>query len=245
VNDQEGHVSGEPDPFRGRELNPREGEVRSGPGRFATPQYSGDYGAEYAGPAGAVPLDPAYDRSAYGHYEAGQAYTPSRRDRARMLPLPAGITYASWGSRFGAWVVDLLAQLACLAPAVGAAVLVDSALGTTEIRSTGAQLLVVVVYVLGWLAGIYQITWRQGARGQSWGKQAMGIHLVNANDFQPPGGAIGIARYVLRSVFSGMTCGVYLLVTAFWPLSDPRMQTLDDKLMNTVVVRLPPERAVF
>jgi uncharacterized RDD family membrane protein YckC len=249
VDDREGIGSGRPGSRPvGRELNPREADgagAGHGPGRFATPQYTGDYGATPAGSpqTGALPLDQPYDRSAYGHYEPGERYTP--QTQPQVLPLPDGITYASWGSRCGAWFIDLFLQFLCVVPAFAAGELIRGTLDPGEVAGAGPRVLYGVLYGLGWLVGFYQWAWRQGARGQSWGKQLMGIHLVSANDFQPPGGAIGLARHLLRGVFWGLTFGIYLFVTAFWPLSDIRMQTLDDKLVNTLVVRLPPERAVF
>jgi uncharacterized RDD family membrane protein YckC len=252
VDDPEGTGPGEPTPPVGRELHQPPGDARSGPGRFAAPAYAGtEYGApqygapQYGTPAhgSTVPVDQPYDRSQYGHYD-GQPYVPVRGTNAKkqLLPLPDGVEYASWGSRFAAFLVDVVALSGCIVPALVARAVVDSTVDAGPDRSALGAVIIGAVYLGSLAACLYQMTWRQGARGQSWGKQLMRIHLVRADDVRPPGGLVGIARYLVRSTFATVTGGIYTIVTALWPLADVRMQTLDDKLVNTLVVRLPRQR---
>jgi uncharacterized RDD family membrane protein YckC len=207
------------------------GEALTGPGRFAAPRYTGTgYGA--ADQAAYTALE----RASYGHYD-GQPYVPRRDDPAkRLMPLPEGIRYASWGSRFAAYLVDILSLTALL--------LVADVVYTVAGPGTGGVFLGTAAWVAAALSWLYQITWRQGVGGQSWGKQLLRIHLVSAVDHRPPGGGIGVGRWVVRSGLASVSAGIYTFVTALWPLSDECMRTLDDKMFGTLVVRLPRERTV-
>jgi uncharacterized RDD family membrane protein YckC len=165
-----------------------------------------------------------------------QGYPPQRFGPP---PLPPGVTLASWGARAAAYLVDVVALFACVVPG---AVVTGLVVGPLEPGEDPAPLGVVGI-ILGFavplLVWLYQFTWRAGARGQSWGKQVVGIHLVREFDVQPPGGGLGIGRYALRWALGNASCGGYTLVTLLWPLWDDRNQTLDDKMLHTLVVRLP------
>jgi uncharacterized RDD family membrane protein YckC len=209
------------------------GEALTGPGRFAAPRYTG---SEYGAPDQAAYT--ALERASYGHYD-GQPYVPRRDDPAKQLmPLPEGIRYASWGSRFAAYLVDILSLTALFLVA-------DVMYTVVGPGSAGGVFLGTAVWVTAALSWLYQMTWRQGVRGQSWGKQLLRIHLVSAVDHRPPGGAVGIGRWLVRSCLASASAGIYTFVTALWPLSDERMRTLDDKMSGTLVVRLPREQARY
>jgi uncharacterized RDD family membrane protein YckC len=159
-------------------------------------------------------------------------------------PLPPGVTYASWRSRGAAFLVDVVALVALLVPvgAIGgglAGALADPVTGTPP-----AWVFVLIGVLLLAALGFWlrMFCWQAGSIGQTWGKRVAGIHLVSERTLQPPGGWIGVARYGLRSALGNATCGVYSLVTMLWPLWDERNQTLDDKIMETVVVRFPERR---
>ena len=63
------------------------------------------------------------------------------------------------------------------------------------------------------------------------------IKLVRLADAVPPGGGIGLARYLLRTFLGNITFGIYTLLTYLWPLWDERRQSLDDKIFSTLVIR--------
>lgn len=90
----------------------------------------------------------------------------------------------------------------------------------------------------GWALGLWQLTWRQGARGQSWGKQLLRIRLVSSVSGRPPGGGTGVGRLLVRGGLGLLSQGLYQLATYLWPLWDERCQTLDDKMWHTLVVRV-------
>lgn len=165
---------------------------------------------------------------------AGHGYPPPG-----AVSLPPGVSYASWGSRALALLIDALLMLACVAPAIAVTGVTASRAAPGEGPSTPVGIALVVLFVGGIGLWLFNIGWRQGARGQSWGKTVVGIHLVRESDLRPPGGGLGIGRYLLRSALGNATCGVYSLITGLWPLWDERSQSLDDKMLHTLVVRLP------
>jgi uncharacterized RDD family membrane protein YckC len=94
----------------------------------------------------------------------------------------------------------------------------------------------IIVLVLGFLLslglGLWNRVFRQGRTGQSVGKSALHLRLVDLRTGQP----IGAGRSFLRDLLSGIfnqACFLNLL----WPLWDEQRQTWHDKVMNTYVVK--------
>jgi uncharacterized RDD family membrane protein YckC len=172
-------------------------------------------------------------------YPPGYQQLPGYGQQYGPPPLPDGVRLASWGARAGAYVIDVSMLFACFLPGLATTIAVTAPLDTGEDPNPVGIAAIVVIFVGGLLTWLYQYTWRQGSRGQSWGKQLVGIDLVREYDFRPPGGGIGIGRYALRMAIGNATCGAYSVVTLLWPLWDERNQTLDDKMLHTLVVRLP------
>ena len=154
-------------------------------------------------------------------------------------PLPPGVSYASWGSRALALVVDSLMLFVCAAPGIVFTAVAASQAGPDEDPTVAEGVTIAVLLLAGVAVWFYNFCWTQGKRGQSWGKRVVGIHLVREFDLAPPGGGMGVARYVLRSALGNATCGIYSLLTALWPLWDDKNQTIDDKILHTLVVRRP------
>lgn len=162
--------------------------------------------------------------------------------------LPEGAEYASWASRAGAALLDAVVVTLLLIPILVVFGIVDAVSphpppdpdGTEHASTAGTVVLLVCLFgqVCFWAWNC----WRAGSRGQSLGKRWVGIHLVGDRSGRPPGGWVGLGRAVLRGLISGATLGLYGVITALWPLRDVRRQTLDDKLVNTVVVRFPGNR---
>jgi uncharacterized RDD family membrane protein YckC len=200
-------------------------------------QDSGGRGAPegYGAPAAygqAVPYGaPTYGQaSPYGAYGQPPFGPP---------PLPEGVSYASWGSRLAALLIDSVMLFVCFAPALVVTAVAASRSEPGEGPSTPAGITIAVFFIGGILFWLYNFTWTQGKRGQSWGKRVVGIHLVGELELRPPGGGMGVARYLLRTALGNVTCGVYSVLTGLWPLWDEKNQSLDDKMLHTLVVRLP------
>jgi uncharacterized RDD family membrane protein YckC len=129
--------------------------------------------------------------------------------------LPAELPFASWGRRAGALLLDTLIVI------VGLTILAGFAF--------------VPFFAILLLPALYH--WLMvGAWGQTLGKLALGIRVVRASDGAAAGYAHALARVVSVSVFGFLV--VPLLLAYLWPLWDERNQTLYDKLVGTVVVRV-------
>ncbi len=160
-------------------------------------------------------------------------------------------TYASWGQRVGGFLLD---SLLCLPFAVAGAILyaVGVASEPSSLRSdaNGSPVAVagggsaatritgVVVVVVGALGVTVWNRWyRGGPTGQSWGRKIMGLQLVRDADGQPP----GIRASVVRDLAHLLDC-LICFVGWFFPLWDPKRQTIADKLAHTLVYPGPPAR---
>ncbi|MEV6267730.1 RDD family protein [Kribbella sp. NPDC051936] len=93
-----------------------------------------------------------------------------------------------------------------------------------------------ILFFLGFVASIALSLWnrvfRQGRTGQSVGKTALSIQLIDAATSEP----IGAGRSFLRDFLAGLfnnACFLNLL----WPLWDDQRQTWHDKVINTYVIK--------
>jgi uncharacterized RDD family membrane protein YckC len=127
---------------------------------------------------------------------------------------------AGFWARFGALVIDgiVVAILPIVLIAIGAG------------SNSGG--LVAFGYVVGVVGGIvYVVYFEGGPTGQTLGKRAMGIRVIDFNT----GGPIGYGRAFLRwigHIVSGFLCYLGYL----WMLWDKEKQCWHDKMANDVVV---------
>lgn len=126
--------------------------------------------------------------------------------------------YANWITRVGAYIVDYLVVL----PFTVLAALLDSDGGA----------LYYILLLIGVVVGIYNRWFQAGKTGQSWGKMALGITLVNESNQQP----IGVGKAFLRDV-AHIVDGIICYIGYLFPLWDSKRQTLADKIVSTVVVK--------
>jgi len=121
---------------------------------------------------------------------------------------------ASFWRRFGASLVD---ALVLAIPIIILTVITDSSLGS----------------LLGIVVGLAYFTYFEGGpTGQTVGKKALGIRVIDIN----AGGSIGFGRAALRYVVEA-TFSTYILLLGFlWMLWDREKQTWHDKAASSVVV---------
>jgi len=127
---------------------------------------------------------------------------------------------AGFWARFGAVFIDgiVVAILPIILIAIGGAS-----------SSAGLLILGYLLLVVGGIA--YEIYFHGGPTGQTLGKRAMGIRVVDANT----GGPIGYGRAAVRwigRIISGIPCYLGYL----WMLWDKEKQCWHDKMANDVVV---------
>jgi uncharacterized RDD family membrane protein YckC len=127
---------------------------------------------------------------------------------------------AGFWARFAAVFVDgiVVAIVPAIVIGIGAAA-----------NSSGIRALGIVLAVVGGIA--YEIYFHGGRTGQTIGKKALGIRVVDFNT----GGPIGYGRATLRLIgryISGIPCYLGYL----WMLWDKEKQCWHDKMANDVVV---------
>jgi uncharacterized RDD family membrane protein YckC len=191
-----------------------------------------------------------------GQYQNAPSYTqdPNAQNPYAQTPWAGGppgftrpnVALASWGSRAGALILDWLFSIVAYIPAIVFWALVGAS-AETSTDSTGQETIdhvnggLVAVAILLSLAAfaftLWNLGFRQGSRGWSFGKQIIGIKLVRESTLEPPGGGLGIGRLLLRGFLGGITSGIYYILTYLWPLWDEKNQTLDDKIFSTLVIR--------
>jgi uncharacterized RDD family membrane protein YckC len=158
---------------------------------------------------------------------------------------------ADWGTRVLASLIDSLVQLIALVPyVVGIIVFVVGAPHPAVYDSTGSGLyepakqgdtgLMVVgglLFLVGLLGGLGVQLWNRvftmGRTGQSIGKKAMGIMLVEERTGQPMGAGMCFVRELAHFLDGAVYIG-YL-----WPLWDKKRQTFADMILSTVVIHVP------
>jgi uncharacterized RDD family membrane protein YckC len=130
---------------------------------------------------------------------------------------------ANFGQRLVAWLIDLVILIVGLGIIVGVAFAIDEALGT-------------IAYLLAIVAAYLYYAYFEGSpSGQTPGKKAMKIRVI---DFKT-GGPLGFGRGLIRGV-ARIPSQFLCYLGYFWMLWDQEKQTWHDKLASTVVV---PESA--
>ena len=85
--------------------------------------------------------------------------------------------------------------------------------------------------LLNFLAGIAYYTYLEGSSGQTLGKKALGIRVVDIAG----GGSIGYGRAFIRYI-GRIVSAIPLFLGYFWMLWDKEKQTWHDKFASSVVV---------
>ncbi|MFB6573176.1 RDD family protein [Streptomyces noursei] len=195
----------------------------------------------------------------YGGYPQ-QPQAPYGQPGMPGMGMPTG--YASWGARFGAFLVDgliigvlpgILYVIAIIVAAGSASSAsssassaaascpagdyncVSNAYNSATSSSTPAIFFVLVAFA--WLiavAGMFFLIAKEGSTGQTPGKKALGIRVIKEATGQPMGFGMTFVRYLCRYL-NGLLCGIGWL----WPLWDEKNQTFADKIVGTVVIQAP------
>ena len=155
---------------------------------------------------------------------------------------------ATYGQRAGAWALDFAGfGLPLILLIIGIVVLVFGLVFSSEFwllgalfSSVGAAVMLVVLVVL-----IGYIVWWLFAlgRGQTPGKQIVGICVIKDNGEPSGWGYTFLREFVVKCLFLGLlfqvTIGIAWMVDSLWPLwdRDEKMQTIHDKLLGTLVIR--------
>ena len=110
--------------------------------------------------------------------------------------------------------------------------------------NSGSLVWVLIVIMLGNLAvfAVYVVWWLFTLRrGQTPGKQLVGIRVIKSSGELSGWGYTFLRELVIKGLvggfLSGMTAGIYWVVDHLWPLFDSDRQALHDKMVDTLVVQ--------
>jgi uncharacterized RDD family membrane protein YckC len=142
----------------------------------------------------------------------------------------AATELASWGRRLAALTIDTVILATIITVTVLAAGMPAEELND-RIRNRDT-LIILLLFVVP--EAIYT-TALVGSRNQTFGKMAVGIKVVDAENRSP----IGYARAFTRWLSTAFLWILWVpgIVDHLWPLRDGRNQTFHDKFARSVVVR--------
>jgi uncharacterized RDD family membrane protein YckC len=129
---------------------------------------------------------------------------------------------ASWGSRVGASLLDGLLIF-------GIALVAGLVIGATISDNDGAPADSGLLWILA--GALYSPLMLAFNHGQTLGKKALGIRVLNA-DHAP----IGLGRALLRELPVKYICGIIPLIDVLWPLWQSENKALHDLMARTWVV---------
>ena len=152
--------------------------------------------------------------------------SPAPVPRTPADPAPTSGSYASFGARLGAAIVDGLVF------SIPTFVLYGSLIAAASAESWP-------LFIVGFFASIglsiylfVRYLQKMSRSGQSWGYSAVGIYLVGRSSCRPISAGAVFGRSMARLI-SAAPC--YL--GYFWMIWDPDNQTWHDKMLNTIVVK--------
>ena len=104
--------------------------------------------------------------------------------------------------------------------------------GTGEQPTSAGAAILLLLALAGIVGVVFYHVYFIGTRGQTIGKRAAGVSVLDINTGQPIGYGRALGR-ILMSVVSGWVCYLGFL----WMLWDDKKQTWHDKVVSTVVVK--------
>ena len=150
-----------------------------------------------------------------------------------------GWVLATFLQRLAAFIID--AVLSDLPIVVAVAALVAALIVGTDNGTPFAVLLALALAGLAAFVG-YIVWWLFALRrGQTPGKQLVGIRVIQDDGSPSDWGYTFVREFVIKflvgGVLSGITGGIYFVVDHLWPLFDDNRQALHDKMVSTIVVQ--------
>lgn len=169
--------------------------------------------------------------------------------------LPGGTTsqpapLAEWWKRLVAIIIDSII-IAIPSNILGALVFgglfaanrtrFDPTTGQFEGRSGIAGILAAqgALILMSFILSAAYYIYLHSSRGQTVGKMAMKIKVVDADTGVLIDYGRAAVRWIIPQALAWFTCGIGALLNGLWPLWDPRRQTWHDKAARTVVIDAP------
>lgn len=184
-------------------------------------------------------------------YEEWNRYRETLKDEVVVAPQP--VMLATWGRRFGAYIIDNIllsvplafyiftgmseqfssqALLASVDPVTGQP---DTA--AVESLAGGMLALQLKAYLIYVVLGTLYYVVCHGTIGQTVGKMAVGIRLIR-DDGSKVGWGVALKRALINPIVQivPLVGGFVGILNGLWPLWDDRCQSLGDKVARTLVV---------
>jgi uncharacterized RDD family membrane protein YckC len=153
---------------------------------------------------------------------------------------PPSALYATWGTRLGGYVIDIV-LFAVVQLILGAALRPSNVL-IVHMTMTNRGVVhhntfsILALILTAVLAIAYSTVLCGSQRGQTVGMMAVGVRAVGAETGEALGYGKAFGRSLLEQILRPTVVG--WLLDGFFPLWDPRRQTLHDKASGTVVIRV-------
>jgi uncharacterized RDD family membrane protein YckC len=158
-------------------------------------------------------------------------YPDQAADREAAEGPPGGaFRYASWGRRAGALLLDAVII------ALGIGAVFGLAIALTYASDTAGVILLILAFVALIAFPIWYYVYFVGKDGQTLARRWLGIKVVDGTTGEPIGYGRAFGRYLIVGVFSFFS--IPLIVDYLWPLWDARNQTLHDKVVSSIVIRV-------
>jgi uncharacterized RDD family membrane protein YckC len=130
-------------------------------------------------------------------------------------PAAASVPYANWAQRAGGFIIDYLP--------VWILDIIGIAIGHVSVSLLIDLIALVYIGYNRWYLG--------GTTGQSFGKRALSLRLINEQTGQPIGPLMAFVRDICHFLDS-IACFIGWL----FPLWDAKRQTFADKIIGTIVI---------
>jgi len=155
-----------------------------------------------------------------------------------QMPMSHG-ALAGWGSRVGAYLLDILILL--VPTAILIAIVVAAALGS-DAAGIVTGIVSLLVYITVTLLYAPLLMKREGPNnGQTWGKQVVGIRAVRDSGQPFDFGSAALREVVLKGLAVVIAASIIPIIpwflNYFWPLWDDQNRALHDMVVSTHVVR--------
>jgi uncharacterized RDD family membrane protein YckC len=182
-----------------------------------------------------VPPPPGYGGQPYGYQPSG--YPPIGSDRP---------PYAGFWVRFGGYLLDLILYGLVAAPflvigfVVGAQSVSDCSRIDDEIRCDSGEfnaaplIAGIAIGVIGVIVVAVLYFRALGHTGQTWGRRIVGVKVVRTHTGEP----IGVGRAIGRQLFAAFISAQVCYLGYLWMLWDEQKQTWQDKVVDSIVVRV-------
>jgi len=151
----------------------------------------------------------------------------------------SGQPLASWGSRFGATLID---WLVLLVPVVVLTIIVVAIATGSDTGALVTGILGVLAYLVVAFAYAPVLMAREGVNnGQTWGKQMLGIRVVRDTGETMSFGWAALREIAVKGLAVGIASSIIpvlpWLLNYLWPLWDDQNRALHDMICSTHVVR--------